>query len=319
MLLVGGVGCARQAVSSPTLVEPYVVPSLQAERLASLEGKAPELAAHIRRLHALGEQRGLEGQRELAQEIATLAEVSLLSAELAFAEVDCPEAEEPEAPPAPRDEAVRDERPRRRAPATRETPVAETNESAPTQANALLRERLAEMVAVLGQVEPGPQVEQVRRILLEADRALADGLTERAGELMEEARALLSGTQMRRVSDEEAFHRDARERLGARALRRGSRLLVRLNDLVRFSDGRWNSRNVGVFNDLRALARVYGGERLILVHVAEDDDSVFVREEERLVGYLLDRMQLPAQRLRVAGRQSNGSSGTYLVFRPGSE
>ncbi|HJL03227.1 MAG TPA: hypothetical protein RMH85_21990 [Polyangiaceae bacterium LLY-WYZ-15_(1-7)] len=334
--------CASGPSAEPAHAgEALPLPELSARRLGELRAHAPELAERIVRLHRLAREYAARGEHGAAQELATLAEMTLVSAgqmsarlleaeataERAEAEVEAARAAEaPAAPPAAAEEpparARRPARPRRRpTPPPEETPE-------PVEAvdpSAALSARLAALAGALSELEAESAqervaVDAVETALIEADRALAEGLVERAGRFADEAErqlAALTGADAPapRAASEASLTDDARRRLGARAIVRGSVVAVRLDDVLRF-DRAWEADAASPLGPLRVLVRGYRHVPLFLVTVGEPSHAAFREERRSLAAYLVERFQIPGERLRWAPDAGAPlGAGTYLVLR----
>lgn len=328
-----GCGAAPAPVQSTPAPPP---PALSAERVSRLRERAPELADHVLRLDALARARAETGDAEAATEFASLAEVTLLAASEMIARHDAevaavlvsgvqaeeqeelvavaPEPEAPEEPDPPRR--------RRRRPAEAEEQPAD--DPPPADPADRVRERLAQLATRLGRVGVADgnrvAVESVQTSLIEADRALAEGLIERADEFaMEADRALaaLTGEPAAAEAGESSdLVSDARRRLGARATVRGGEVAIRLDTLLGYENGQWRARDERAADHLRTLVRGYRGARVSLVTVGATAPE-FASERDALVSYLVGRFQIPSARLTWAGRGDSLAPGTYLLLHEG--
>lgn len=325
-------GCGGATSVAPPAPAPPPA-ALSADRVTRLRERAPELAHHVLRLDALARARAESGDAEAANELASLAEVTLLAASEMIARHDAEVAaglvsgaHDPEVPPeeiiavAPEPEPAEPPRRRRRRP----TEVEEAPEETPPPVDqaARVRERLAQLATRLGRLDGADNrvaVESVQTSLIEADRALAEGLVERAEEFaMEADRALAALTgepTATEASESSDLVSDARRRLGARATVRGGEVAIRLDTMLGYENGQWRARDERAADHLRTLVRGYRAARISLVTVGTATAPEFASERDALVSYLVGRFQIPTSRLTWSGRRSSLAPGTYLLLQ----
>ncbi|HJL18911.1 MAG TPA: hypothetical protein RMH99_24825 [Sandaracinaceae bacterium LLY-WYZ-13_1] len=304
------------------------------------------MAELVVRLHRLAEEHAARGDRETATELASLAQVTLLSTSELLSRLDAARAraearasnerpaddEEPDE--AAEDEAAEgeapEETPRRVRRARRRAPPAHEEADEPPadppppaeDADARLGERLARLAGRVSEIEATDEnrvaIEGIQTRLIEADRARAEGMTRRAADLAAEAERLLAsltgGPTPPEPPSGDAFLRDARAQLGSRARVHGSTVAVRLDPILRWHDDAWHARTTAALDGLRALARGYRAARLTLVTVGDATAPAFGDEPDALRRYLAHRFQIREARLRWAeSTRLPLSRGTYLL------
>ncbi|MEM9193035.1 MAG: hypothetical protein AAGF12_27925 [Myxococcota bacterium] len=330
--------------ATPPRPVPIELPELSANRLETVRARAPELAAQAERLQALAERRAAAGQREDAEALSQLAQLTLLSTAELVAQVHAAEAETDAAhawrmlleegnEAAEEEVPTEDPRPVR---ARRTRPSADAREPTPTEAeneaenearpdrDAALRARLAQLAEQLRDLEARSAGETavldgLQTSLIEADRVLSEGLAERSKELadgVERQLATLTGAPAPAPADGQTFFAEARRLLGDDALIQGRAVVVRLNGLLRYEGGAWRSSGSGTrLSAVRALVRGYRSASVTLLS-RSSGDSPFRRHRDGLTAFLAGRFQIPAARLRwVETEESDLPSGTYLLLR----
>ncbi|MEM9071244.1 MAG: hypothetical protein AAGE52_22220 [Myxococcota bacterium] len=313
---------------TPPPASPLPLPRLSDARLQQVRAELPELAERVQRIHQLAEAFSARGDRAAAEELATLAEVTLLSASQLLERTPPPPPVPIAAPePEPSEEEAQPEteseeetprearRPRRARPEPEPEPVATEDPAVG------VRERLATLATRLrtlsaSDTEDRVALDGVQTALIEGDRALAEGLVQRATELADEAERRLSsitGEQPPSEAEPRTFEDEARRLLGERAIFRGGVVAVRLDSSLRF-DREWRTDDAPLLSHLRSLVRGYRTVRLLLVSVGEGRGEF---RESSLAEHLVERFQIPASRLQRVERPGLSlPRGTYLVFRP---
>ncbi|MBX3271382.1 MAG: hypothetical protein KF729_14040 [Sandaracinaceae bacterium] len=352
-------GCASAPRPAPALLpRSGALPALPASRVALVEQRAPELAELFARVHELAEMYARRGELHLARELAHLAQLGLLSAaELAHrldaSEVRVSAREELDAvEAAARDreaaleearrlaEAAEAQRPRRRSrPAAAEDEAAgagaeEASDEPPAEPGEgeAVRVQLARLAQRLSALSPSDDrqvvVAAIQNALIAADRALAEDLVARAQEHAAEAARLLANltgepapaAPAGAAPSAEAFVRDARARLGARATVHAGAVALRLDGLVRYRDGRWSAGAAEPLDELGALVRAYRSSALRLVTVEPASGSPFVAQQDTLRAFLAGHLRVPSSRLAVVERVSFAlPPGAYLVASAGAD
>ncbi|MEO0324650.1 MAG: hypothetical protein AAF447_16935 [Myxococcota bacterium] len=330
--------------SPPRVVSPAAslpLPTPSPDRLASLRERLPELAASVERLHRLAEAYEARGDRALARELSHMAELTLVHGLALGATAptrddmnDAPVAAEtcepvPESEPAPVERTLRRRSPRSRR--SGEEPSA--RREAPDEGTVMATtptERVAARLAVVaeatadaehdGAVDPGG-LEAIRRGLIEADRALAEGLIERAEALADDAERTLASLQGAEPEDGSApgpsrgLVADAQDLLGERARPRGpGTVAVRLDEELRF-EGAWRATPGSPLDALRPLVRAYRDAELRLLRVALPANSPFRDEGASLAAFLSARFQVPLSRLHDGQGGAGLAPGLYLMMR----
>ena len=304
----------------------------ESARVARLAEGAPELASLVERLSELAAQ---ERDPQRARELAHLAELALvgnlelvarLEAAQTSVEAATRVAVEPEEPSVPVEEAEPEARaaPTRRTRARRETPPSDeenaTEESEPSPEERL-RARLAWVAARVADAdfegERAVAAAGIETLVIEADHALAQGMSARADELVGEAERMLSSLSGERPpatpsEPSGGFVEDARSRLGARARYEGSLVSVRVDTSLTRSAGGW-SGDSPTLEDLRVLLRAYPrvSARLVRVELAGD----YVEDAEGVKAYLEERLQASGRVRWGDGSSLSLPRGVYLVLR----
>ncbi|MEC7521835.1 MAG: hypothetical protein VYE22_18270 [Myxococcota bacterium] len=324
--------CAAAPRSETARPAPRLLPEIQRQRLNRVHADAPEVAEAVVRLDRLARDHAARGDHETAQELAALAQLTLLSAsellvrlEAAEAEAARP-AEEEEPPPEPEPDPEPPPRRRTRVASASPTPPPEPAPTAPTEdaPESPLTARLAALAAAIASLEPEGEhrvvVEGVQTRLIEADRALAEGTPGHAAELVREAEALLApitGEPPPPDAEAHAFARDARARLGERARVQGRSVAVRLDDALRFEERSWRGRG-DTLDDLRGLVRGYRHAAVSLATVGTPGAGF--AERDGLTRFLASRFQIPAERLRWRERPPVSlPAGTWIVVTEAAE
>lgn len=339
-------GCAPKQPPPPAAPVPALAPApisispLPPEALARVREGAPAAAGAIERLHALAERAAAEGDAPRARELAELSLITLASVGAALEQPVGPapaseEEPEPTAEPAAEAEPGDDDKPaRRRGTRKRRAPVdAEAlpmpGPPTPEDETAPIRQRLASLAEDLKKARetarPGDRValEGVQTTLIEADRALAEGLLERAQGLADEADRLLAGITGEKAvapaKESGGFFEDAHARLGERAIIRGGVVAVRIDDAVHYRDGSWQGDATSFLEHVRPLVRGYRTATVTLVTVGEPTQKAFVSSRDALARYLAQRFQVDAERIKP--RDSTDvrlAPGTYLLLQEGN-
>jgi len=319
--------CASTTPPPSVPADSLSIAPLPPDRLADVRAISPELADRVERIQALARAYARRGDDATAHELATMASTTLLAAALLAAEADAAAArqcletqvEVAAAPvPIPEPEAREDEPRRRRRPRRRPEPEPEPQPvAAPERSTSDRLARVAARLADLSATTPETRVaiDGIETSLIEGDRALAEGLAERAAELATQAErqlaALTGDAAPAAEAQDGGLVAEARRRFGERALVRGAAVAVRLDPGVRFDDV-WTDEDDRTVQQLRGLVRGYRDASLTLAHVGADLADA---RRESLVAFLAGRFQIPAARLRWRPPNVRLPAGLYLVLR----
>jgi len=324
-----------EAVAKPSVV---AVPPLSPDALATLREQAPEIALDLERLHVLARKHAADGRSEDALELAATTEhlLQIAVASLPAREPDAALANEmatesPEGDPA--------------APRTRKKPRTAKPMDAPelpmigappvpTDETAEVRRRLSRLANDVGDLRgsllPDQRVmlEGIQSTLIEADRALSEGLIRRADELADEAERILQslkGEGAARASEtisaeaEQGFLTDVRKNLGDRAIVRGGAVAVRLDGLVQYQGSAWTMPEASPLDGVRPLVRGYREVSLALVTVGAPSQDAFASQKRALQEHLSVRFQIATERVTwMKSTNLRLEPGTYLILNQGA-
>lgn len=344
-------GCASTSAPPPPSATPteapvtasiIEVPPLSPDALATLREQAPDVALDLERLHALARKHAEAGRAEEALELAATAEHLLQStaawstersAEAALAGGMAPDGTEGEAG-APRT------RKKPRTIKTTDTPELPMIGAPPVPADetAEVRKRLSRLANdvsdIRGSLLPDQRVtlDGVQSTLIEADRALSEGLLRRAAELADEAERILQslkGEGAARVSEpvapapapeqDQGFLGDVRRNLGDRAIVRGGVVAVRLDGLVQYQGNTWSTPETSPLDGVRPLVRGYREVSLALVTVGAPSQDAFTSQKRALQEHLSVRFQISSERVTwMKSTSLRLEPGTYLILNQGA-
>lgn len=199
----------------------------------------------------------------------------------------------------------------------------------PEDPAARVRYRLSVLASELAQArdrsEPTDRVafEGIQTTMIEADRALGEGLVNRAEELTDQAERLLSsqaGVPSETLSaSASGFLSDAQELLSGRAVIRGGVVAVRLDDTLHYKGTGWGTPQAGLLDQVRPLVRGYRSLSMTLVTVGAPSQDAFVSQRDALTTYLANRFQVNRSRMSWHAESAVPlEPGTYLILRENS-
>lgn len=342
--LLGCLGCMHAGASPPAapplpepvaqVASPVELPPLSADALGELREAAPEVARDVERVHALARRYAAAGERDAALELGATAEHLLRSTAAWIPTQTLEGTPDLEAAEDPGADAPRPSRRRDRARA--QEPVAYPVIGAPpvqVDEAADVRRRLSRMANEVAEIRTSLPTDQrvalegVETALIQADRALSEGLQRRAEELAEQAERLLQGItgENRTPSPEskggegEGFFTDARKSLGERAIVRGGVVAVRLDGLVHYRDKAWSTPENSPLDGVRSLVRGYREVGLSLVTVGPASHEAFSTQRDALREHLSSRFQISSARVSWRGStELRLEPGTYLILDHGA-
>lgn len=324
-----------EAVAKPSVV---AVPPLSPDALTTLREQAPEIALDLERLHVLARKHAADGRSEDALELAATTEhlLQIAVASLPAREPDAALANEMATESSEGDPA---------APRTRKKPRTAKPMDAPelpmigappvpTDETAEVRRRLSRLANDVGDLRgsllPDQRVmlEGIQSTLIEADRALSEGLIRRADELADEAERILQslkGEGAARASEtisaeaEQGFLTDVRKNLGDRAIVRGGAVAVRLDGLVQYQGSAWTMPEASPLDGVRPLVRGYREVSLALVTVGAPSQDAFASQKRALQEHLSVRFQIATERVTwMKSTNLRLEPGTYLILNQGA-
>jgi len=315
---------------------PVALPQLPGSELDALRSRAPQLARDVERVYAAAQRSALDGDAVEARELAAIADHLMYAANAALAGQTSGLAEAEDA-----DETrAKVARRKPRDPKT-DDPIAYPMIGAPpvvADETLPVRQRLSELANELARVRteiPADKkvaLEGVQSTLIEADRALGEGLIRRAEELASQAELLLRGLEGKpapapepvvepEVAAEQGkgFLADARDTLGKRAIVRGGVVAVRLDSLVHFREAEWTIPPSSPLDGVRSLVRSYREVGLGVVTVGSPSQGEFSKHKTELLEQLSVHFRISPGRVSwLASTDLRLEPGTYLILDHGA-